>query len=187
MTLAQLLAIMPAARRERAEAALPHLNAAMQKYGIDTPRRQAAFLAQVAHESGSLRYVRELADGMAYEGRADLGNTRHEAFAAAIAAGTSPGPYYKGRGYLQLTGYDNIACFSKAEFGDVETLTHNPQLLERPELAAKSAAWFWSSRKLNELADAGKFEAITRRINGGLNGYKDRLAHYGRALTTLEA
>ena len=185
LTIESLLRIMPFAGVVRGGMFLPHLNAAMDEFGIDTPQRQAAFLAQIAHESGSLKYVRELATGDAYDGRADLGNTRPEAIEAAKRADTTPGPYYKGRGVIQITGYDNYAGCSVALFGDVATLTHNPVLLERRELACRSAAWFWRSRGLNALADAGQFERITRRINGGLNGYPDRLAYFERARKEL--
>jgi putative chitinase len=60
-----------------------------------------------------------------------------------------------------------------------------PELLETPELACRSAAWFWQSRGLNELADKGDFLLITKRVNGGTNGYKDRLAYYERAQEVL--
>lgn len=187
LSLAELLRVMPGAERARAAVALPYLNLAMDESGIDTVARRAAFLAQLAHESGSLRYTREIADGTAYDGRRDLGNTHPQAIAAATLAYTTPGPYYKGRGYLQVTGYANYAACSQALFGDADTLTHNPDLLGRPDLAARSAGWYWRTHGLNALADAGEFAAITRRINGGLNGQADRLAHYRRAQEVLDA
>lgn len=75
----------------RASVFLVPLNNAMTEFGIDTPARQAAFLAQVAHESGSLRYVREIADGSAYEDRADRGNTE-----------SGDGARFKGAGWSRL-------------------------------------------------------------------------------------
>jgi putative chitinase len=170
VTLADLKRIMPYAGN-RAVLYLPHLNAAMEEFGIDTPERQAAFLAQIAHESGSLRYVRELADGLAYEGRKDLGNVFN-----------GDGVRFKGRGLIQITGRANYEAVTHALGVDVLT---DPELLEQPELACRSAAWFWKSRGLNELADKGDFKKITRRINGGYNGYADRLAYYEKAKGVL--
>lgn len=185
LTITQLLAIMPYASSTRAELFLPFINAAMQEFGITTPERQAAFLAQIAHESGSLRYVREIADGSAYDNRADLGNTRPEAIDIALSNNSTPGRFWKGRGLIQITGFDNYCACSRGLFNDEATLAHNPVMLERKELAARSAAWFWWSRGLNAFADAGMFEKITRRINGGLNGQADRLAYFHRAQEAL--
>lgn len=185
LTLAQLLEIMPAADKTRAAEFLSHINAAMQEYAITTPARQAAFLAQIAHESGSLRYVREIADGSAYDRRADLGNTRPEAIRLAKEAGTTPGRMYRGRGLIQITGYDNYRACSLGLLQVPDMLCEHPEMLEMPTLAVRSAAWYWDSRRLNAFADAGQFETITRKINGGLNGQADRLAYYERAQRAL--
>lgn len=186
ITLDQLRAIMPHAG-PRAAVYLAPLNRAMAEFSIDTPARQAAFLAQIAHESGSLRYVRELASGAAYDGREDLGNTRPEAIRIAAERGTTPGRWWRGHGLIQITGFDNHRACSIALFGDAQTLLDHPELLELPENAARSAGWFWASRGLNELADAGKFTLITRRINGGINGLHDRLIAWDRAQAVLIA
>ena len=175
ITVEQLKRIMPNAGH-RTGVFIGPLNQAMAEFCIDTPMRKAAFLAQIAHESGSLRYVRELASGEAYDtGRlaARLGNTPEA---------DGDGQRYKGRGLIQITGRHNyIACGMAL---DVDLLG-NPELLEQPELACRSAAWFWDSRDLNKLADEGQFRAITRAINGGYNGYEDRLAYYERAKAVL--
>jgi len=181
----QLQRIMPSAPPARIANFIGPLNATMDEFGITTPKRQAAFLAQLAHESGSLRYVEEIASGAAYDNRADLGNTRPDAIALAELAGTTPGRYYKGRGLIQITGYDNYLACSRALLRD-DSLTKNPSMLERADLACRSAGWYWDSRRLNDYADAGQFETITRKINGGLNGQSDRLAHYQRALSVLQ-
>ena len=181
----QLQRIMPSATPARIANFIGPLNATMDEFGISTPKRQAAFLAQLAHESGSLRYVEEIASGAAYDNRADLGNTRPDAIALAELAETTPGRYYKGRGLIQITGYDNYLACSRALLRD-DSLTKNPAMLERADLACRSAGWYWDSRRLNDYADAGQFETITRKINGGLNGQADRLAHYQRALSVLE-
>lgn len=178
ITLDQLRAIMPGAGR-RAEVFLAPLNRAMEEFGIDTPARQAAFLAQVAHESGSLRYVREIASGEAYDtGRlaARLGNTPED---------DDDGRRYKGRGLLQITGAANYRACSQALFDDGQHLLDHPELLELPATAARSAAWYWQAHHLNDPADRGDFVRVTRIINGGLNGYADRLEHYLRAQKVL--
>lgn len=166
----QLISIMPLAGH-RAGLFLAPLNAAMAEFGIDTPLRQASFLAQVAHESGQLLWLRELASGAAYEGRSDLGN---------VVAGD--GVRFKGRGLLQITGRANYAACGVALGLD---LLATPQLLEQPVAACRSAGWFWQSRGLNRLADADDQERVTRRINGGLNGLAERLALFRTARKVL--
>jgi len=170
----QLLQILPNAGRQ-AGAFVPVLNTAMGNYGIVTRQRIAAFIAQVGHESGQLRYVREIwgptAQQLTYEGRADLGNTIK-----------GDGSKYRGRGLIQVTGRGNYAACGEA-LG--LALINQPELLEQPQYAAMSAAWFWSTRGLNTLADQGQFVKITRRINGGLTGQDDRQALYDKALEVL--
>lgn len=143
------------------------LNAAMEEFEINTAARRTMFLAQLAHESGGFRYVREIASGEAYEGRADLGN---------VQAGD--GVRYKGRGLIQITGRANYAECGAAL--DLDLIEH-PELLETPENACRSAAWFWKARGLNQIADDGDFRKITKRINGGYNGLDDRVALLERA------
>ena len=170
MTLDQLLTIMPNACA-KAGIFLPALNAAMLEFGINTPARQASFLAQLAHESGQLVYVRELASGAAYEGRKDLGNTQ-----------PGDGVRFRGRGLLQITGRTNYAACGKALGLD---LLAQPALLEQTVNACRSAGWFWQSRGLSALADAGDQVAVTRRINGGTNGLAERLAYFKVAQKVL--
>ena len=170
----QLLQILPSAGRQ-AGVFVPVLNAAMGKYGIVTRLRVAAFIAQVGHESGQLRYVREIwgptVQQSGYEGRADLGNT-----------GKGDGSKFRGRGLIQITGRANYAaCGEALGLG----LINKPELLEKPQHACMSAAWFWSTRGLNTLADQKDFAKITRRINGGITGQADRQALYDKALKVL--
>lgn len=172
-TVSILKAIMPSAGRRAAIYAEP-IASAMAEYQINTPARQAAFLAQIAHESGSLIYTREIASGEAYEGRKDLGN---------VSPGD--GPTYRGRGLIQITGRANYAACSRALYGDAVTLLDHPELLEAPAAAARSAAWFWSSRGLNILADQGQFDKTTQRINGGQNGRSERRAFWMSAKRAL--
>jgi putative chitinase len=184
ITLDQLRAIMPLAGA-RAGIFLAPLNSAMEEFSIDNPLRQAAFLAQVAHESGSLRYVRELASGAAYDDRDDLGNTRAEAVQIASEHDSTPGRWWRGHGLIQITGFDNHRACSIALYNDPNYLLHHPEALELPAPAARSAAWFWLAHHLNERADERAFQLITRIINGGYNGFQDRLAFYERAQKVL--
>lgn len=181
ITYEELRAIMPHAPPDLVQFTGP-LNMAMEEFEINTPTRQAAFLAQLAHESGSFRYMQEIADGSAYEGRRDLGNHEFEAVAAAARHGSTPGRFYKGHGPIQITGYYNHRDCGMALDLD---LVNEPDLITTPLHGCRAAGWFWKSRGLNDFADAGKFETITRRINGGLNGLADRMAYWDRAQRLL--
>jgi predicted chitinase len=173
ITLDQLRAIMPRLPLAKAQQYLPLLNAAMAEGGINTPQRQAAFLAQLAHESGGLKYFEELASGSAYEGRADLGNTH-----------PGDGVRYKGRGPIQLTGRNNYIAAGKALGLD---LVDNPKLAADPAVGFRTATWFWNSHKLSPLADQGNFRAITKKINGGYTGEAGREAYWAKAKAALGA
>lgn len=172
ITLAQLRAIMPNLPKDK-EKVLPLLNAAMAEWKINTPKRQAAFLAQLAHESGQLKWFEELASGAAYEGRRDLGNTQ-----------PGDGRRYKGRGPIQLTGRANYRAAGKALGLPLEA---NPELAALPEVGFRTAGWFWDTKDLNRLADAGNFREITRRVNGGFNGLAERERFYEAAKKALGA
>lgn len=192
ITAADLKRICPLAPMTRLEAVAVPLNDAMREFGIDNPARETAFLAQVAHESGSFRYVRELASGAAYEGRADLGNIQ-----------SGDGVRFRGRGFIQITGRANYRQCSIALFGSDNVLVDRPELLEDLGNAARSAGWFWTvgaglrlspralahgvpvGVNLNDLADKDDFLGITLAINGGMNGYADRWAYFERAQEVL--
>ncbi|NWD48682.1 glycoside hydrolase family 19 protein [Pseudomonas gingeri] len=176
----QLIGIMPNARPQ-AGVFVPALNTAMSRHHINTPKRIAAFLAQVGHESAQLRYVRELGS--------DRYLSKYDTGALAIRLGNTPdadgdGQRYRGRGLIQITGRSNYRQCSLALFGD-ERLLQQPELLEQPQWAAESAAWFWEQQGLNALADVDQFNSITRKINGGLNGLEDRLQLWARARAVL--
>lgn len=208
----QLLLILPGARKAPGSI-FDALNQAMARYRIDSPVRAAAFLAQVGHESRQLtvytenlnytdatriaqifkhgfdanrnarvdpeevaeaqRYVRnpQALANRAYGGR--MGNG---------AESSGDGWRYRGRGLIQVTGRANYRAAGQALGVDME---QSPELLEQPKYAAMSAAWFWQEHGLNELADAGQFEAISRRINGGLNGQAERVALWDTAKRVL--
>lgn len=159
------------------------LTVAMEGFAISTPRRQAAFLAQIGHETGGLKWVREIwgptLAQRRYELRRDLGNTE-----------AGDGKRFMGRGLIQLTGRANYAqardglraYMPLAEVPDFEA---DPEVVAQPLWASLTACWFWHSRALNDLADIGDFEALTRRINGGLNGIEDRVMRLRRADAAL--
>lgn len=150
------------------------LNTTMDIFDINTPSRQAEFLAQVMHESGECHYLEEIASGEAYEGREDLGNVN-----------PGDGVKYKGRGLIQITGRANYQLASDFFHQD---FINNPTLLAEPEWAVKSAGWFWATHHLGQFADTGTeaaFEIETRRINGGLNGLADRETYWNRAKKEL--
>lgn len=150
------------------------LQAAMDEFHIDTSIVQAMFLAQIMHESGELRYTQEIASGAAY----DTGQL-------ALRLGNTPeadgdGEEYKGRGYIQITGRTNYAAISLAL--NIDAMNH-PEMLAEPVMAARSAAWYWSSNNLNQKAGTGtldNFKAVTKAINGGYNGLDDRLKYWTR-------
>lgn len=171
----ETLATCTGARIDRARTFAFPIFDAMAEFGIDTPAQQAAFLAQVGHESGNLRWTVELwgptPAQVGYEGRVDLGNTQ-----------PGDGFKFRGRGLIQTTGRSNYKRTGFALGSDLEAF---PDLLSEPGMAARSAACFWQAHGLNEWADAGDFEKITRKINGGLNGLPNRLRLWGFAKTAL--
>lgn len=130
---------------------------------VNTPLRQAHFLAQAGHESMDLRCTEELASGQQYEGRLDLGNTQ-----------PGDGPRFKGRGLIQLTGRENYRLFGQFIQRDLLVDEAWLDVAKDTRLAVATAAWFWSGHNLNEYADRSDVLAITKRINGGTNGLADR-------------
>lgn len=210
MTAEELLQIMPNAGANAEIYAAP-LTAAMAEFNINTPTRQAAFLAQIAHESSQLAHAQE---NLNYRPQAILstfntvkrtrftaeqaeqyGRTaNHPANQVMIAniayanrngngdVASGDGWTYRGAGLIQLTFRSNHeAC---ADFFDVPHKAIGAWL-RAPEGACRSAGRFWQKNGLNELADAGEFESITLKINGGLRGQDDRVALWDSARETL--
>ena len=179
LTDAQLQQIMPNLVSVKRALYLTPLNAPIQTYAIDTALRTAAFIAQLAHESGEFRWMEEIwgpTDAQRrYEPPNDLakrlGNTQ-----------AGDGKRFKGRGPIQITGR-----FNYQTYGDLLgiDLVADPAKAATPEIAFATAGLYWQRNGLNELADTRQFTAITRRINGGSNGLADRQMYYARALGVL--
>lgn len=142
-----------------------------RKYGITTPLRTAHFLAQLAHESDRFKTTVEYADGKAYNGRKDLGNVKF-----------GDGPRYKGRGLIQLTGRANYRTYGKMLGVDLEK---EPTPAAEFPLALEIACLYWKEKGLNAFADQDNLREITRRINGGFNGLKDRADLLAKAKTVF--
>src|SRR4051794_1051789 len=138
----------------------PELQRTLAAYDIDTLLRIAHFLGQTCLESDGFSTTVEYASGEAYEGRADLGNTH-----------PGDGVRYKGRGLLQLTGRANYREFGGRLGCDLEG---HPELAADPVLSTAIACEFWKKKGLNALCDADDVVAVTRRINGGINGLDQR-------------
>jgi predicted chitinase len=175
----QLRQIMPNLSAAKVAQLLPYLNSAMMEYGIDSAARAAAFLAQLAHESGEFRWMEEIWGPTTAQKRYEpvtelakrLGNTR-----------PGDGKRFKGRGPIQLTGRANYQRFGQLLGID---LVSEPEQAAEPDVAFRIAALYWASRGLNELADRQDFREITRRINGGFNGLADRIKYFDRAHEAL--
>lgn len=133
--------LLPNSTKANRDKYLPYFNIYMKEYGIVTKKQITAFFAQIGHESINLRYAEEIWGPTRaqdkYEGRKDLGNTY-----------AGDGYKYRGRGLIQITGRYNYDKASKALYVDLIT---NPDLLSQPELAVKSACWWWSNAGLNEM------------------------------------
>ena len=182
LTAEQLQSIMPRLSDKRRSELLPFLTDAMAEFAIEAPARAAAFLAQLAHESGQFRFMEEIWGPTDAQRRYEpvtklsqnLGNTD-----------AGDGKRFKGRGPIQLTGRANYQ-----RFGDLLSvdLLADPPRAASPDVAFRVAGLFWSKKGLNELADvatADAFKEITRRINGGTNGLADRQAFYAVARKVL--
>jgi len=181
---------------------LPWLNMTMVRNDIESPVRQAMFLSQVAHESGSFRAVVENLnysvnglrsvfrkyfpdDEIAAQYARQPEKIANRVYANRMGNGdeaSGDGWKYRGRGLIQLTGKDNYTAFSLQANNEAII---KPDLVAQPELAAESAGWFWVTNGLNRLADTGDVKAVTRRINGGFNGLDDRQKKYDLLMTIL--
>ena len=187
--------------------AMEHLNRAMARYKIDSKVRAAAFLAQIGHESAGLTALSEnlnySAQGLAntwpsrYKGSDGKPNAlainlarkpeqiANHTYANRMGNGdpeSGDGWKYRGRGYIQTTGRSNYAKLTAAVGTNFLAV---PDLLLQHEYAALAAAFYWSDNNLNDLADIGRFDLITRKINGGTHGAADRDRRWEQAKQVL--
>lgn len=181
---------------------LEPLTAAFQRFDISTPKRQAAFIGQCAHESGNFKTLQENLNYSAKglnatwpsrfpsEAEAQPYHRQPEKIANKVYFGRmgnnneGDGWKYRGRGLIQLTGKDNYRLASDSLRVD---FVAEPDLLLTKEYAALSAAWYWNKRNLNKEADAGDFTSMTKKINGGVIGLDDRVAHINHTFQVLTA
>jgi putative chitinase len=160
---ADLVKVVPNARQDLVAKLAPAFQQELPKAAINTGLRIAHFVAQMAHES-AFRYMEELGGAdyfTKYDGRKDLGNTQ-----------PGDGARYKGRGIIQLTGRTNYTNYGQKLGVD---LVNKPELAADPIVATQVACLYWTERRINVSADADDVSAVTRRINGGLNGIDDRI------------
>ena len=168
----KLSVVMPRALPAKIDLYYDPLVAGMKKHDITSNLRMAHFIAQIGHETASFLFAEEIADGSAYEGRSDLGNTQ-----------SGDGKRFKGRGLIQLTGRTNYAAYSKDSGVDYVA---KPELVASdPFVAVDVACWFWNTHGINKLADEDDVKAVTKRINGGFNGLDDRIEYLVRAKAVL--
>jgi putative chitinase len=181
------------------------LEAVLPRYEITTPERVAAFLAQCGHESADFTVLQEnlnySAKGLAStwpkrfasEAAAAPYNRNPEAIANKVYSdrmGNGPeasgdGWKYRGRGAIQLTGHDNYAAF-QADLG-FDTMEDAILYLESLEGAVESAAWFWWKNNLNQWADKQDMTTLTKKINGGTLGLKERTDHFNHNIQILSS
>ncbi|WP_395308322.1 C39 family peptidase [Mycobacterium sp. AMU20-3851] len=161
---------------DRYRALLPAVSRALQESDCTSEGRIAMWLAQIGHESGGLKYMEEIADGSAYEGRRDLGNLQHD-----------DGRRFKGRGPIQVTGRHNYTqvsqwAHSRGLVPSPTFFVDSPELLGNDEFGFLGAVWYWTVARpdINAQADADDLEGVTRRINGGVNGLEDRMLRWNR-------
>lgn len=193
---------MPGASRANIDLFYEAIDNAMEEFDINTEARVAGFLAQIAHESGNLRAIRENLNYKAesltkvwpkYFPNIAIANQyakqpekiANRAYANRMGNGpesSGEGWAYRGRGLIQLTGKQNYTNCGRALGYD---LLNDPSYLETPEGAARSAAWFWASHGLNEIADRHDITLMTKRINGGTLGLAERKENFEHALSIL--
>lgn len=181
---------------------LAELPGIIVKYDINTPLRLAHFLAQCAHESANFKQVTEnllynptrlmqvwprlfptLLSTKPYAYKPEA--IANKVYAGRIGNGTEKsgdGWKYRGRGYIQLTGKANYQEF--ANYAKLPSILMNPDLVAI-EYPLQSAAWFWVTKKLNEVADTNDVARVTKIVNGGYNGLKDREAHFNKFYNLL--
>lgn len=163
--------LCPYAKSDLLKAVVDNFNQLAPQFGVTSDLRVCHFFAQAAVETDWFKTLQEYASGDEYEGRKDLGNTQ-----------PGDGHRYKGRGIFQTTGRSNYDMTGKKMGLD---LINNPQLLLEPRNAVLSALIYWQSRGMNAIADRDDIDAATKAVNGGYNGYDDRVRALGVLKSTI--
>ncbi|MDE1465442.1 LysM peptidoglycan-binding domain-containing protein [Spartinivicinus poritis] len=195
ISLSQLQQILPRTKEETLSHYFSAINRCLHKYQINTSLRIAHFIAQIAHESGGLRYVSENLnyskealiqvfgkyfpnDNLASQYARNPEKIANRVYANRMGNGnesSGDGWRYRGRGFIQLTGKTNYQSYKKDSGVDVVSMPD--EVAQNPTVVVDAAGWYWNKNSLNRYADQDDIRTITRRINGGLNGLDDR-QHY---------
>ena len=180
------------------------LNETFQRFGILTPRQQAAFIGQCGHECGRFKVLEENLNyraatlmklwpkrfptvDIASEFAGKPQKIANKVYASRMGnrdEASGDGWRFRGRGCVQLTGSDGYFHAGKALGVDFWA---NPDLVATPQYAALTAGWFWSTHNCNNLAEAADWLGLTKKINGGTIGYDDRVLHTNEALAVISA
>ncbi len=208
ITIDQLDMAVPLARYEDLAKYLPYLDEGMFLYEINTPSRIAAFIAQIAHESGDFLRVEENlnyswqglrktwpnrfpTDEFAQQYHRNPQRIANFVYADRNGNGneaSGDGWKFRGRGLIQITARGNYKSYADAI--DDPSIMSNPSQLVEPRHAVMSACWYWNENELNALAEKGTtiaFNKISHKINGGWNGKADRLENWEQAKEVLLA
>lgn len=175
--------------RELLERFITPLNEELPKYGIDTPVEVASFLAQVLHESGGFKWMRELWGPTSQQIRYERDFTKPWTATdprnkLAFSLGNyvvGDGKLFMGRGPIQMTGRKNYERLSREMFGD-NTLLHNPDIITTPKYGIISSCIYWKWRNLDRYDDDLSVKEETKLVNGGYNGLDDRQRYMDRAI-----
>jgi putative chitinase len=180
------------------------LNETFERFGIDTPKKQAAFIGQCGHECGNFKVLEEnlnyraetlcklwpkrfpsLEFAKQYERQPrKIANSVYSNRMGNRDEASGDGFRFRGRGCIQLTGHSSYYHAGKALGVD---FVMEPDLVAQPKYAALTAGWFWSTHGCNELAQAAEWVKLTKKINGGTIGLEDRIKHINHALEVLQS
>lgn len=178
LTYQQVRDILPRAKKQDIIDFVGDFNKFSWLHKMTKVKEIAHFIAQIGHESLQLLYKTEIDSGAYLEGRLDLGNTE-----------PGDGSRFKGRGWLMCTGRYNYAEFTKwynKNFKDQEDFVKNPtRISDEHELSFIVSVWFWQNKKIRPVALANNVKAVTKKVNGGTNGYAERKAYTKQALKVL--
>ena len=178
------------------------LNETFQKFNIVTVRQQGAFIGQVSHECGNFKILEENLNYRAatlmklwpkrfptqeiansYEKNPKkIANMVYSSRMGNRDEASGDGFRFRGRGCIQLTGHSNYYHAGQACGID---FVMNPDLVATPKYAAITAGWFWSTHNCNALAEGQDWIGLTKKINGGTIGLKERIEHTERAIQVI--